>query len=111
MAVKYYLTKTSTQNELLSLSSLFSPLCLSHPTQFGSIVQQPKAAIDHLKKELTEGSTTGHIAYKPKGKRIASEDSVGPLKAACQVDIHVASRATTGAPVLPGDDKGNALSP
>ena len=66
--------------------------------QFGPLVRQPKAIVEHLKKEHAEEDTTGHIAYKPKGRRLLAEESVLPLKEACQVDIHVPSRA----PVLPG---------
>ena len=70
--------------------------------QFGPLVRQPKAAIEQLKKERAEEGTTGHIAYKPKGRRFLAEESVLPLKEACQVDIHVPSRASAAAPVLPG---------
>ena len=70
--------------------------------QFGPLVRQPKATIEQLKKERAEEGTTGHIAYKPKGRRLLAEESVLPLKEACQVDIHVPSRASAAAPVLPG---------
>ena len=70
--------------------------------QFGPLVRQPKAIVEHLKKEHAEEGTTGHIAYKPNGRRLLTGESVLPLKKACQVDIHVPSRASAAAPVLPG---------